>query len=262
MTPAESGRPGHRWSIVRHRGVSLARAAAVAVCALGANLAAQRAPSDPAADVASLPLHVVPAKPPAPVALAVLLSGDGGWARIDRDIAGYLAAHDVGVVGLDSRAYLMRARTPGEAAADIARVIRYYMARWTVGRVTLIGYSRGADLVPFVANRLPADLQSHVTLIALLGPGERAGFQFHWADLLSETSRPSDPPILPELERLRGTPVLCVYGQDEKESLCRLADTSAVRVDRRSGRHHFDGDYDAISAEILRLLMPVDVTGR
>jgi type IV secretory pathway VirJ component len=55
--------------------------------------------------------------------------------------------------------------------------------------------------------------------------------------------------------------VLCVYGNDEKESLCRLADTSAVRVDKRRGHHHFDGDYDAIATEILRLLAPLNATG-
>jgi len=56
--------------------------------------------------------------------------------------------------------------------------------------------------------------------------------------------------------------VLCVSVKDEKESLCRLADTSAVRVDKRKGRHHFDGDYDAIAAEIIRLLAPVNAAGR
>jgi type IV secretory pathway VirJ component len=56
--------------------------------------------------------------------------------------------------------------------------------------------------------------------------------------------------------------VLCVYGKDEKESLCRLADPTAVHVDRRDGRHHFDGDYDAIATEILRLFAPLDANRR
>jgi type IV secretory pathway VirJ component len=117
-------------------------------------------------------------------------------------------------------------------------------------------------MAPFIANRLSSDLRPELALVALLGPAERASFQFHWTDLLTDTSKPSDPPILPELERLRGTPVLCVYGKDEKESLCRLADTSAVRVDKRPGRHHFDGAYDAIAGEIIRLLAPVNAAGR
>jgi type IV secretory pathway VirJ component len=246
----------------------IARSAAVLVAAmvtLGAVASTgsgQSAAARANNDVSGLPLHLVPTKSPTPMALAIVLTGDGGWAVIDRRIADDLARHGVAVVGFDSRAYLMQARTPDEASADIARVMRHFTAQWTVQRVALVGYSRGADIAPFIANRLPGALRAQVALIALLGPAERANFQFHWADLLSETTKPSDPPILPELERLRGTPVLCVYGKDEKESLCRLADTSAVRVDRRAGRHHFDGDYDAIAAEILRLIALQDANGR
>jgi type IV secretory pathway VirJ component len=213
-------------------------------------------------DLSDLPLHVMVTKTPPPIALTVLLTGDGGWAGLDRRIAQVLSAHDVGVVGLDSRSYLMHGKTPDEAAADIARIMRHFAVQWSPPRVAIVGYSRGADMAPFIVNRLPAELRRTISLVALLGPAERADFQFHWADLFTDTSKPSDPPLLPELERMRGMPTLCVYGQDEKESLCRLADTTAVRVDRRPGRHHFDGDYDAIAWEILRLLAPQPATRR
>ena len=241
---------------------SLAVAACIALGSLTSAAVAQKSAASRADDdVSQLPLHTVSSKMPSSVALAIILSGDGGWAGIDRRIAEDLAGNGVDVVGLDSRSYLMKAHTPDEVAADIARMMRHFTAGWTVRRVALIGYSRGADLVPFIANRLPTALRGEISLIALLAPAERANFQFHWADLLSETSKPSDAPILPELERLRGTPVLCIYGKDEKESLCRLADTAAVRVERRPGRHHFDGDYDVIATEILRR-MALDPIGR
>ena len=221
-------------------------------------VAAQARPGTADDDIRALPLHIVPTKATPPMALAIVLSGDGGWAGIDRRIASDLTARGIGVVGLDSRSYLMKARTPDEISADIGHVINHFTTEWAVQRIALVGYSRGADMAPFIANRLPRAVRDQLALIALLAPAERASFQFHWADLLAETSRPSDIPILPELERLRGTPVLCVYGTQEKESLCRLADTAAVRVDGRKGRHHFDGDYDAIAAEIIQQLTPLD----
>jgi len=244
------------------RAVSIVAAAWLALGSAGTWALAQNAAAARYDDIKGLPLHEVPTKSPSPTTAAVFLSGDGGWAGLDRRVSEDLAAHGVSVVGLDSRAYLMKTRTPDEAAADIARVMRHYTTQWAVQHVALVGYSRGADMAPFVVNRLPSDLRSELALVALLGPAERASFQFHWTDLLTDTSKPSDPPILPELERLRGTPVLCVYGRDEKESLCRLADTSAVRVDKRKGHHHFDGDYDAIAAEIIRLLAPLNATSR
>jgi len=242
---------------VRRRAVSVAVLGLIALGTVTALGAAQK-PAARDDGVDALPLHVVPTKASPANALAIILSGDGGWAAIDKRIADDLSSRGVAVVGLDSRSYLMKARTPDEASADIAQVIRHYTTQFGVQRVALVGYSRGADIAPFIVNRLPPALRQELVLLALLGPAERANFQFHWADLLTETSKPSDPPILPELERLRGMQVLCVYGKDEKESLCRLADTSAVRVDKRPGRHHFDGGYDAIAAEILRLLAPVD----
>jgi type IV secretory pathway VirJ component len=204
-------------------------------------------------DVAGLPLHVAAPKVPVPTAVAILLSGDGGWADIDKRLSDGLVARGMGVAGVDSRAYFMRKRTPDETTRDVARVIRHFTTEWSAPRVVLIGYAHGADVAPFVANRLAADVRASVDLIALLAPAERASFHFHWLDLLGETSDPSDPPILPELERLRGASVLCVFGRDQKESLCRLADTTAVHVDARPGRHHFDGNYEAIAAEIARL---------
>jgi type IV secretory pathway VirJ component len=238
-------------------------ACALALGVVGARVAQPQKPVTRVDDdLNDLPLHVIATKTPPPIAMAIVLTGDGGWAGLDRRIAQVLSAHDVGVVGLDSRSYLMHGKTPDEAAADIARIMRRYAAQWSPPRVAIVGYSRGADMAPFIVNRLPAELRHTISLVALLGPAERADFQFHWADLFTETSKPSDPPILPELERMRGMPTLCVYGQDEKESLCRLADTTAVRVDRRPGRHHFDGDYDAIAWEILRLIAPQDATRR
>lgn len=261
-------RPRPGWCIVRHHAAGLLRAARTlgavsAMLGVSAVLNAQADGHGAAPDdVSGLPIRAIPSASASPAALAVMLTGDGGWAALDKRVGAYLAGHGLGVVGLDSREYLMRRRSPEETARDLARIIRHFEAAWRVARVALIGYSRGADIAPFAANRLPADLRQQIGVIALLGPGERASFQFHWLDLVRDAVRPSDPPVLPELERLRGTPVLCVYGADEEESLCRLADTSSVRVDRRPGRHHFDGDYEAIAAEILGTIAPANAGGQ
>ena len=55
----------------------------------------------PVGGVADLPLVELPAKGK-PRALAVFISGDGGWRDIDKQIGEYLQAHNVAVIGVDS----------------------------------------------------------------------------------------------------------------------------------------------------------------
>jgi len=129
--------------------------------------------------VSDLPLVEVPAPGSAPY-LAVMLSGDGGWASLDKEVAGVLAGKGMPVVGLNSLQYFWSARTPEQLAADLARVLRHYLTAWGKSKVVLAGYSFGADVLPFAVSRLPAELRNAVALVALLGrcrprsPGSRA----------------------------------------------------------------------------------------
>lgn len=188
--------------------------------------------------------------------LVVMITGDGDWADIDRQIAASLADAGAAVVGLKARAYLEGGRrTPDAAARDVERILRHYLPLWNRDRVALVGYSRGADLMPFVAARLPADLRARVGVVAMFGLGSTGNFTFHWSDLVTDKSRPDDLPVAPELARLRGTRLLCVYGSDEKDSGCRDADPS-LGMERleRGGAHHFDKNYPALAALVLKAM--------
>jgi type IV secretory pathway VirJ component len=48
-------------------------------------------------------------------------------------------------------------------------------------RGILIGYSQGADVEPFLINRLDKSLKNSMGLVALIGPGSVAEFEFHFA---------------------------------------------------------------------------------
>jgi type IV secretory pathway VirJ component len=201
------------------------------------------------------PLPIVEVAPAASAtALAIFISGDGGWAELDRAVSAELVRRGVSVVGIDARAYLGRRPTPDVLGHDVARVAREYMSRWRLDRLALVGYSRGADLVPFAATRLDDDLRAHLALVAMLGLATEASFEFHWIDLVRDVHRAADLPILPELERLGDVTLFCVYGTREKDSLCRDAPLPRLVKVAREGGHHFDGDYPAIAREIVTAL--------
>jgi type IV secretory pathway VirJ component len=218
--------------------------------------AAQTAP--PPASLSDLPVVEVPAAAfgggAAPDLFAILMSGDGGWAGLDQEVAGALAAKGIPVVGLDSLRYYWTARTPAGLASDTDRMIRYYQAHFAKHRVLLIGYSQGADVLPFAVNRLPDATRSKVGLVAVMGMSEHALFEFHVSSWVADDN--SGPATLPEIDRIAGIPVLCIYGEDEKDSLCPKLDAKKFGVVKLKGGHHFDGDYAGLAREIISAAKP------
>jgi type IV secretory pathway VirJ component len=207
----------------------------------------------PPADLRDLPVVEVDAQPGIAAArldsFAIIMSGDGGWAGLDQDVAAALSAKGVPVVGLDSLRYYWTARTPDGVAADTDRMIRYYLGHFGKQRVLLIGYSQGADVLPFVVNRLPAATRARVALTAVMGMSEHALFEFHLSGWISDDN--SGPATLPEINRIAGMPVLCIYGADESDSLCPKLDPKRFTVVKLNGGHHFDGDYAGLARQIL-----------
>jgi type IV secretory pathway VirJ component len=199
----------------------------------------------------NLPVVEIPAQPgTTPTdSFAIILSGDGGWAGLDKEVALALSAHGIPVVGLDSLRYFWSARTPQGLAADIDQMIRYYLEHLGKKRVLLIGYSQGADVLPFAVNRLSKATRAEVALTALLGMSEHALFEFHVSSWISEDN--SGPATLPEVDKILGTPVVCIYGEDDHDSLCPKLDPKKVHVVKLKGGHHFNGDYAGLAREIL-----------
>jgi type IV secretory pathway VirJ component len=193
--------------------------------------------ADDSIGIRGLPVIEVPAFGPATTLMAVILSGDGGWAGVDKQMAASLAERGLPVVGLDSPSYLATKRTPDGAATDLARLLKHYLAQWHKGRVLLIGYSHGADLAPFMVSRLSPELRERISFLALLSLENHASFEFHRADLVADLTHSGDLPVLPEVEKLRGMHLLCVAGEKDTGSLCPSLDHSLAAVETRPGGH-------------------------
>jgi type IV secretory pathway VirJ component len=208
-------------------------------------------PSDGLED---LPLVEVVAQNTSRRQMAVMISGDGGWAGIDQELADNLATHGLSVVGINALKYFWSARTPDGAARDLVRILRHYLSAWQKEQAVLIGYSLGADVLPFMAARLPADLRARVTLIALLAPGRETAFEFHLSDWMGAGSQATQYPLLPEIKKLQPLRILCFYGKQEEVTLCR--DTLPVSVTEipLGGGHHFGGHFETIAQGILNAL--------
>ena len=209
-----------------------------------------------ATTIARLPLIERPATSDSNATLVILLTGDGGWASADEKVAEGLRARGAAVVGVNMRSYLSQKRTPDETASEIGCVAEEYSHRWDRSRLMLLGYSRGADIAPFVASRWPETLKSRLNAVALVSLSRNANFQFHFIDLVRDVKRSDDVPVGPELAKLAGLRVLCVYGTDESDSGCHDGDPGIVTAFPRDGGHRLTGGFAAMSTILEQGLHP------
>ncbi len=204
--------------------------------------------AQPPGELGELPVVEVPAEGGGDT-FAVLLSGDGGWAGLDKEVAGALASRGIPVAGVDSLRYFWTPHTPEGMAQDLDRMLRYYSSQWHRPRALLIGYSQGADVLPFAVNRLPPQTRSQVKLVALLGISTTASLEFHVTHWLGGGN--NGLPTAPEVRRLSAANTLCVYGDDDDDSLCPSVAPANARIVKLSGGHHFGGDYGRLAQLIL-----------
>jgi type IV secretory pathway VirJ component len=205
--------------------------------------------------VRDLPLVEVPAAFGTTDVLAVLVTGDGGWALPDRGLSQDLSNSGVAVIGLNALKYFWKPKTPDETGLDLTRILRHYLAAWRKTRVVLIGYSLGADTLPFMMTRLPEDLQAQVVLIALLGPSSSAEFEFHVLDWVGAGPRKNTLPTIPEIEKIpAGIKILCAYGEGDDDQICTKLDPHRVHCLQLPGGHRLKSGYGPVAAAILETL--------
>ena len=182
--------------------------------------------------------------------LIILLSGDGGWTAMDREIGAFLSANGVPVIGLNSLRYFWKARSHEEATDAVARITEYYLRKLSLSRVILAGYSFGADVLPFIVNRLPTELRQKIDGVVLVSPSDSAYFEIHvteWTPWLA----PKGEPLAPELARLDARHISCIHGSEEHDSPCLALGKAGARAEAISGGHHMGGQYDEVAKRVL-----------
>jgi len=196
-----------------------------------------------------LPLIIYQPSNPISSKMIVLLSGDGGWLGFNDTLAVRFAKRGYYVIGFNSRTYFWHQKNPDETAADFVKLIRKYSAQWKINRIVLSGYSFGADVVPFIYNRLPDDLKPKVKKLQLLSPYLSSDFKVRLTDLISTGDDNRAYKVKDEVEKVT-IPIYCFYGKAENPK--PLADIMMKNffVQFLPGDHHYQNSYFSIVSSL------------
>ncbi|MQY44379.1 hypothetical protein GG681_17185 [Epibacterium sp. SM1969] len=187
---------------------------------------------------------------------AIFLSGDGGWANFDEEISDRLAAQGIPVVGISSLKYMWRAKTPAQIAADLSRIDAHYREHFKAKRVALIGFSLGANTLPFAVAELPDRFRNQIAGVGLIAPEEHTGFEIVIGGWLGQKTGAIEvaPAIDTLAQQLPPNRILCIRGQKETVSACPIVANNSVQHVSFAGGHHMGKDHAGVTQALIEQL--------
>lgn len=199
-----------------------------------------------------LPLSIIHSNTNDSLPLAFMISGDGGWTSFDQELGEQFAKSGIPVIGLDAQNYFWNAKTPQNSALEISKAIDHYMKQWNKKSFILVGYSFGASVVPFIANNFQTDLKEKMKGVYSLSPDETADFEIHLSDMLNLNSTEKYN-VMNEISKIKNLNPVCYFGDGESETVRKKFEASGAKVITLVGNHHFDNNFSAIVANVLKI---------
>jgi type IV secretory pathway VirJ component len=173
------------------------------------------------------------------IPVAFLISGDGGWFGFEQSIADNLANLGIPTIGLDSRKYFWKRKTPEETAGDVAEALNYYCRKWGREKFFLVGYSLGSEIVPFIATRLPANMESKLVSAVLLSPEIDTDFEIHISNMLGMGNRQNTYNVSEEIIKMKAIRTLIIFGEGEKSKVPESVTGTTAKIVKIPGDHHY-----------------------
>lgn len=198
----------------------------------------------------NLPLREYPVVAGGSKYLAILYSGDGGWAAIDKYIASALQRRGIAVVGVDCLKYLWRRKSLDRCVSDLEWLIEHYSRSWGKQRLIISGFSRGACLLPLILEKLSPQKRSAIELVVLMSLFPRIDLKFRLRDWFFNIDYKHALSVQEAIHNIADLELLCLYGEQEKDSLCWLLDTEKYGTVMLPGGHHFAHDYELVMEKI------------
>ncbi len=179
--------------------------------------------------------------------LIFYISGDGGFNSFSTSFMKQWNSLGYPVVALDARSYFFTSQKPDAAAKDIAGLLFQYINLWKRTDIILVGYSFGADVLPFIQTRLPLVLTNRIKHTVLLSPSHSTDFAVH---LFYSKSGSNVPAEINKLTR----PTLVVFGADEKDIADKEITNQQATIFKINGGHHYDQQAGNLVTEIVKRL--------
>ncbi len=205
----------------------------------------------------SLPLIAQPSNADLSKPMIFYITGDGGWNAFSRELTASLVQKGYPVISLDASKYFWKQKTPAQASIDAGSIINQYAKQWGRKKIIMLGYSFGADVMPFIYLGCSAGLVPTVQGICLLSPSEHTDFEVHLLQMMGGGSNKGES-VIHAINSINTHPILLIFGNDEKDFPIPHLTIKNYTTIYLQGGHHYEHAIASLSKIIVENMDPAD----
>lgn len=181
------------------------------------------------------------------------ISGDGGLNKFSVGLCQSLNDKGFDVIALDAKTYFNDKKTPEQTTLDIAGYLSKKLTGRANRKIALIGYSFGADVLPFILNRFPKNIMDDVEVSFIMASSGSTDFEIHWLDMFGSNKKRSMD-VVDEINKISNQKIIIINGSDENNLDINRIHLKKYTLVVLPGGHHFDGDTSEIVEKIIKYI--------
>lgn len=186
--------------------------------------------------------------------LIFYISGDAGFNSFSKNLSDSMFRNGFDVYALNTKKYFWKQKTPQQCADDFSSFLESLFSKRTNQKLVIVGYSFGADALPFVMEKFPQKTRKRIEKIILIDPSETGDLEISLESYINEKASGRWKTI-PVINKVTDIPVEFI-----------LSDFSAAyypysqvalknkKLYRLPGNHRFNGNVKLLADTIARSL--------
>ena len=179
------------------------------------------------------------------------LSGDAGFNTFSKSFSDAIFERNFDITALDSKAYFWKPKTPAETTKKISQYLTQKLKGRKNQQIVILGYSFGADISPFIVNRLPKNLQQKIISVVLLDPSKTADFEVSLQGMIFDKAR-GDYEVLPEINKMKVPKTLIIRSDIGLKFPVNEVTIPDFTSEHLPGNHRFNYNYAELSDLIIQ----------
>lgn len=184
--------------------------------------------------------------------LIFMISGDAGFSTFMQKLSEQIDHNGYDIYTLNTKKYFWQKKTAEQSAKDFSNYLEDILKTRKNKQIVMIGYSFGADALPFIANKMPKELEKNIIKNILIDPSSTGSLEIKLQNYISENTD-GEQPTIPEVNQMK-LPINIILSDFGYVNYPFDEVKIKKKIYHLPGNHRFRNDYAKIAQTISKII--------